>query len=367
MVRGICWLAAVVCWSAVAAAQEASEAPAKPQAADTVEPKDKKPAQEAEPVARELGDGRLIRVRLPLAGNADQHIKGAIERAMAQLKQSTSRDPQRRPVLILELVPTRRQGSFGEGTDFERATSLARYLTSSELSSVKTVAYIPRSIKGHGVLLALACEEIVMAPEAEIGEAGVDEDDRRAVDPLVVSTYQQIAGARKTVPEAIALGMLDRRAEVLKVETDQGTDFVLRGDMAALEKDHTIVSQEVLVPLGSLGNFNGRQGREYGFVKLFAKNEGELARGLGLPPEDVIEDQSLVGDWRPVMVDLTGPITPRTVRQLQSLIGNEIDDHNVNWICLRIDSAGGDLENCLQLAETLSALDSNEVRTSTLR
>ena len=374
MVRGIFWLAAVICWSAIAAAQEAAEAPAEEAAkqelaADAVEPKEEgsakeiEPAQEAGPAARELGDGRLIRVRLPLAGNADQHIKGAIERAMAQLKQSATRDPGRRPVLILELVPTRRQGSFGEGTDFERATSLARYLTSSELSSVKTVAYIPRSIKGHGVLLALACEEIVMAPEAEIGEAGVDEDDRRAVDPLVVSTYQQIAAARKTVPEAIALGMLDRRAEVLKVETDQGTDFVLRGDMAALEKDHTIVSQEVLVPLGSLGNFNGRQGREYGFVKLFAKNEGELARGLGLPPEDVIEDQSLVGDWRPVMVDLTGPITPRTVRQLQSLIGNEIDDHNVNWICLRIDSAGGDLENCLQLAETLAALDSNEVRT----
>jgi membrane-bound serine protease (ClpP class) len=373
MVRGIFWLAAVTCWSAIAAAQEAAEAPAdevaKQQAADAVEPKDEnpakeiEPAKEVEPAARELGDGRLIRVRLPLAGNADQHIKGAIERAMAQLKQSSSRDPGRRPVLILELVPARRQGSFGEGTDFERATSLARYLTSPKLSSVKTVAYIPRSIKGHGVLLALACEEIVMAPEAEIGEAGVDEDERRAVDPLVVSTYQQIAGSRKTVPEAIALGMLDRRAEVLKVETDQGTDFVLRGDMAALEKDHTIVSQEVLVPLGSLGSFNGRQGREYGFVKLFAKNEGELARGLGLPPEDVIEDQSLVGDWRPVMIDLTGPITPRTVRQLQSLIGNEINDQSVNWICLRIDSAGGDLENCLQLAETLSALDSNEVRT----
>ena len=207
------------------------------QAADAVEPKDEKSAKDVEPAARELGDGRLIRVRLPLAGNADQHIKGAIERAMAQLKQSATRDPGRRPVLILELVPTRRQGSFGEGTDFERATSLARYLTSSELSSVKTVAYIPRSIKGHGVLLALACEEIVMAPEAEIGEAGVDEDDRRAVDPLVVSTYQQITAARKTVPEAIALGMLDRRAEVLKVETDQGTDFVFAATWRHWRKD----------------------------------------------------------------------------------------------------------------------------------
>ena len=47
------------------------------------------------------------------------------------------------------------------------------------MAGVKTVAYIPQTIKGHGVLVALACEEIVMNPEAELGEAGVDEKDRR--------------------------------------------------------------------------------------------------------------------------------------------------------------------------------------------
>jgi membrane-bound serine protease (ClpP class) len=308
------------------------------------------------------GDGRLIRVRLPLVGNADAHIKSSIQRAISQLKQSPRPDG-RRPILIFELVPARRQGSYGEGTDFERAVSLARFLTGPELDAVKTVAYIPRTIKGHGVLVALACEEIVMAPEAEIGDAGVDEDDRRHVEPGVVSIYQQIAAARKTVPEALALGMLDRNADVLKVETDEGTEFVLRKDLDALKQNHTIVSEEVLVPSGSLGNFSGRQGREFGFVKLLADDGPSLARGLGLPPEDVIEDQSLVGDWRPVMLQLEGPITPRKVRQLQTLIGSEISDHQVNWIGLRIDSSGGDLENCLQLADTLAELDSNEVRT----
>ena len=70
-----------------------------------------------------------------------------------------------------------------------------------------------------------------------------------------------------------------------------------------------------------------------------------------------------MGDWRPVMLELEGPITPRKVRQLQTLIGSEINDHQVNWIGLRIDSTGGDLENCLQLADTLAELDANEVRT----
>jgi membrane-bound ClpP family serine protease len=310
-----------------------------------------------------LGEGRLIRVRLPLAGNADAHIKSTIARALAQLNQSPRGDG-RRPILILELAPARRQGNFGEGTDFERAFSLARYLTSSpEMSAVKTVAYLPRSIKGHGVLVALACEEIVMAPDAEFGEAGVDEDQRRAIDEGLVSSYQQITTARRTVPEALAIGMLDRNAEVLKVETDQGTEFVLRDDLDALKQNHTIVSEEILVPRGSLGSFTGREGREFGFVKLLATDPDALARGLALTPEAVIEDQSLVGDWRPVMLDLEGPLTPRKVRQLQTLIGSEISDHQVNWIGLRIDSDGGDLENCLQLAGTLAELDGNEVRT----
>ena len=150
---------------------------------------------------------------------------------------------------------------------------------------------------------------------------------------------------------------------MLKVETDQGTEFVLRKDLDALKQNHTIVSEEVLVPSGSLGNFSGRQGREFGFVKLLADDPRRSPAGLGLPPEAVIEDQSLVGDWRPVMLELEGPITPRKVRQLQTLIGSEIRDHQVNWIGLRIDSTGGDLEDCLQLADTLAELDSNEVQT----
>ncbi len=343
-----------------AASAQGTSGAAKPPVEDSAP--EKRAALRQDAPAASLGDGRLIRVRLPLVGNADAHIKSAIQRAMTQLKQAPRSDG-RRPILILELVPARRQGSFGEGTDFERALALARYLTSTELAAVKTVAYIPQSIKGHGVLVALACEEIVMDPEAEIGEAGADLDTQRAVEPGIVSLYQQIAAARRTIPEAIALSMLDRNRELLKIETDQGTEFILREDLEALQQNHTVVSEEVLVPRGSLGSFSGREGREFGFVKLLAAERNTLARGLALPTEAVVEDQSLVGDWRPVMLELEGPITPRKVRQLQTLIGSEINDRGVNWIGLRIDSSGGDLENCLRLAATLAELDANEVRT----
>jgi membrane-bound serine protease (ClpP class) len=315
---------------------------------------------EAPPRAADLGEGRLIRVRLPLTGNADAHIRSSIQRVVTQLSRLPRREGHR-PTLILELVPQHRD-SYGEGTDFTRALSLVNYLTSPDLAQVKTVAYIPRTIKGHGVLIALACEEIVMSPDAEIGEAAISEDPSRQIDPKVVSSYQEIA-SRRSFPVAIALGMVDRRLEVLKVETDQGIEFILKNQMDGLKKSRTIVKQEILVPAGSLGIFSGRDGREHGFVKLLASDEDSLARGLGLPVQSVKQDQSLVGDWRPVMLAIDGPITRRKVRQLETIIGSEINDRKVNWIGVSIDSAGGELEECRRLAQKLADLNPDEVQT----
>jgi membrane-bound serine protease (ClpP class) len=349
-------LAAVSSVSLAAAKDEKKPAASRPaaEAADTRAAK--RPADNAD-----LGDGRLIRVRLPLAGNADSHIKSAIQRAVAQLGRAPHRD-NRRPTLILELVPQHWQSGHGEGTDFTRALSLANYLTEPETSAVKTVAYIPHTIKGHGVLIALACEEIVMHPDAELGDAAVDEDATRAINPKIVSTYREVAASRRTVPEAIALGMVDRRRGILKVETDQGIEFVGADELDAIKKNHTIVSQDTLVPTGSLGSFPGRQGREFGFVKLLASDNASLARGLNLSPDVFKYDLSLAGDWQPVMIRIEGPITRRKVSQLRTIIGSELE-RKVNWIGVSIDSAGGELDDCLDLANTLAKLDPSEVET----
>ena len=343
------------------AAVENKDAASEPQAADAADPAPAPAKPAADAPEADLGQGRLIRVRLPITGNADTHIKTAIDRAVDQLTRLPRRDD-RRPALILEIVPDRRRTQFGEGTDFTRALSVADHLMRKELAPVKTIAYIPRTVKGHAVLVALACEELVMHPDAELGEAGYDEDGPRGIDSKTVSAYQHIAGARP-VPEAIALGMVDRRLQVLKVETDQGIEFVLADELEALKRNHTIVSSEPLVPAGSMASFSGRDGREYGFVKLLASDRKALARGLVLEPNAVIEDQSLVGDWREVMLSIEGPITQRKVRQLNTLMGTQLRDRRVNWIGITIDSTGGELEDCLRLADTIAEYDANEVQT----
>ena len=110
------------------------------------------------------------------------------------------------------------------GSEFGAAHDLADFLSSDELNAADTVAYLPKPIQGHAVLAALACQEIIMADDASIGAAGIDE---KTISDTLRSAYAEIAGRRRTVPVTVALGMLDPAMEVLRVETDAGnTEFV---------------------------------------------------------------------------------------------------------------------------------------------
>jgi membrane-bound ClpP family serine protease len=299
--------------------------------------------------------GRLIRVPLPIVGNADTHVIAAARKALADMPPGEGR-----PVLVLEFSSSDNQ--TGQGSDFERSLKLARHLSSRESSAAKTVAYIPQSLKGHAVLAAMACEEIVMAPEAVIGEAGLDEPAEEMTDPTVRSGYREIANRRRTIPAEVALAMLDKSVELLKVETEVSPEFVLKGDLDELKQRHTIQSQQVLSPPGQFALFTGREARELGFVKYLPADRAALARALSLPPEALDDDPSLAGAWRPVRISLEGPITTSLVSRTQRTIDNQIRAHKVNFICLSIDSPGGSLSDSMNLANYLADQDPAQVR-----
>ncbi len=300
--------------------------------------------------------GRLIRVPLPITGNIDIQVRRNIERAINDFKGGAQR-----PVLLLELIPA--QNKFGEGSNFGRALDLAQYLTGPELSGVKTVAFVPKSIHGHGVLVALACEELVMAPEAELGAAGVDEVAKKGIDPTHRAAYRQIAGQRRTVPPEVALGMLDKELEVLKVDTEVSTEYVLRSDLAALRARHNVQAESLFKRPGEYGLFTGRQGREAGFVKYLAADLPTLAKALSLPPSAVDEDPSSGGAWRPIQVSIKGPINGAQTSRVQRMIEDRMRDDDVNFICLRLESPGGSLNDSVTLANFLAGLDRSQVRT----
>jgi membrane-bound ClpP family serine protease len=305
------------------------------------------------------GRGALVSIPLPIPGGNAELVKAKITRAVERLTDSAQPGGER-PVLVLELKPA--ASTSGESTSFEAALTLALYLM-EDISSVQTVAYLPQTVKGHGVLVAMACEQIVMAPDAEIGEAGITAARAERINPIMVDSYRHVAVQRGTIPEWLAVGMLDPSVEVLKVKLEDGTpQFVTGDELEQLKEEHEVAEEEAVIRRGTLGNFAGREASQLGFVKYLTDDRDDLAAAFGLPPSALVEGQATLGEWKPVWVEVDGPITPRKERQLANIVGEQ-RQRGVNWIGVRLNSDGGDIEACLAMAQTLARQDPSEIRT----
>jgi membrane-bound serine protease (ClpP class) len=304
----------------------------------------------AEPEATGAPETVTLPLQLPITGTRDTLVRGAILRQLDRLE---SRLPQR-GLLVLRFDAA---ADDAAASDFGRALDLARFLTSPRLSGVKTVAWLPGGAQGHAVLVALACDEIVMAADAVLGPAAAAE---AGIDEAMRAAYREIASRRRTVPPPVAVGMLDPALEVLRVSTDDGEEFVTREGLQAVKDRVAVVNVEPLAPAPVA--LVGRRARELGFVSKLAGSPAELARGLGIDERALAGDPSLAGGWQGVLVTLAGVIGPDAVARTRSRIERAVAD-GANFVCLRIDSAGGVPEQSLVLANWLAGLDATRVRT----
>jgi membrane-bound ClpP family serine protease len=302
--------------------------------------------------------GQTIRITLPLLDEeAVKRVKGAVGQALEKARAQGAR-----AVLIFEFDVPPGAAPGGRGSDFGLAYDLAKFLSGKDLNAATTVAYLPQSIQGHAVLVALACDEIIMAKKAEtIGAAGVDEE---VVGETHVSAYREIAGRRRTLPVELALGMLRPADDVLMVQTETGTEYVTAAGLEELRKHHAIRSQKLLIPKGQPWKPTGAELRALGFVMRLAADRRDVADALGLRPQSVGEDPLQGDKWRAVRVDLRGPLEAEKVDQAERLIQEQVHLHKKNFICLWIDSAGGPPDECLRLADFLAFdVDPAAVRT----
>lgn len=297
--------------------------------------------------------GYLIRIPLPISGNIDERVMRATDRVINGLSEG-----QDRPIIVYEFWPA--EGESGQGSrQFERSLSLARYLSSENINRVKTVAYLPRTIQGHALLPVMACEQIIMHPDAEIGDAGIDEE---SIDPSVRSAYADIAEKGGTIPVAMALSMLDKDLVLYKIELFGGGErYVLKEELADFENE--IPREEKIVEQGNFGRFTGKEMRiDHGLVNFLAEDRTEVARLLKVP-DGSLELALLDRSWNAVRVDCTGPMTDRLASETERLIGNAIRNDDANLIIIYLDSGGGSLSSSVRLANYLAGQDSSKVRT----
>jgi len=290
-------------------------------------------------------------VQLPLTGTRDTQLKSAIMRRVDDLRSGGGQ----RGVLVLEFRAGDDAGALP--SDFGRAFEVARFLGDDRLAGVKTVAFLPEGARGHAVLVALACEEIVMPGDAVLGPANAEEP---SVDAAMRAGYAQVAARRRTVPPALALALLDPEARVVRATTDAGERFVEDRELDAVRRESAVLDVQQIGPAPLA--LTGRRARELGIVRLLAATPAELARGLRIDEASLRGDPGSAGGWNAAQVVLSGPITADAVARTKRNIDEALRD-GANFICLRIDSPGGDPEQSLVLATWLAALDPARVRT----
>jgi membrane-bound ClpP family serine protease len=293
----------------------------------------------------------VVPVRLPITGTRDTEVEAAVVRQLDRLRSN----PTERGLLVLRFVTA--DGEAAGGSDFGRALGLARFLADERLARVKTVAWLPDGASGHAVLVALACDEIAIGPEAVLGPAG---RDGQPVDATTRAGYAEVAARRRTVPPAIAVGMVDPAARVLRLSTEDGERFVAAADADAVRRQVTVLAEEPLEPVPL--SFDGRRGRSLGVVQILASSPEELARGLGVAPAAIADDPALAGGWTAARITLSGAITPQSIERTRARIERAVAD-GANFIWLWIDSPGGLPEQSLVLANSLAGLDPARVRT----
>lgn len=296
-----------------------------------------------------------------LEGAIDDRTIGRVQRIGLAL-QNRAQQEGRQGVLVLQIMRGSSQSHNVQG--------LANYL-SKELAELKKVAWIPENLTGNNVIIALACNDIVMHENAALGDIGLgkvlDQDEQTFVVNLVHRLHNN------KLSEALVLGMMDPGKEVIQVQIQTGEppnesvetrlvlpaelDRLQRVERAAIPRHHTVKNP------GRAGTFTGSQALNDGFlVSTTAESRQDVLEIYHLPREAMREDPA--GGEAPVvrLIKIDGAIEPI----LQGFVTRQIDravSGGANLLIFEIDSPGGEVFASIAIANAIADLESQKVRT----
>ena len=298
---------------------------------------------------------------LTISGTVDDAMFGKVNRTALAL-QTRAQQEKRRGVLVLEIL----SGS----SRFDQVLGLAKFLA-TELPSLTTVAFIPEKLTGNHVVLALACKEIIMRPEAELGDISLgtplDPNEQAFVVNLVTNHRHN-----NKLNEALVLGMIDRQKEILWVQVELGkkpnssreSRVVSRAGYDDLAKAGAqILDVKTIKEAGSPGVFSGERARGYNILVMHtAQSRDEVATLYRLPREAMRQDATTGEAPKAMIIKIDNMIEPI----LEQFVMRQIDralSTGVNLLIFEIDSPGGYALTSMNLANEIADLSNKKVRT----
>lgn len=298
--------------------------------------------------------GQFVTITSPI----DDVVYGRVSNAALKLQAEAAQSGQK-AVLVLQISPGASQ--------FHQVQGLAKFLTSSQIGQVTTVAWVPENLTGPHVLLALACREVVMPDDVQIGDlsrgARLDPDEEQAC--LAIAQKR----LNPKVTPALVRGLIDPQQAIyrIRIKMDNGATesrIVTREELEEIRKTNAVIEEAATVKeAGSPGIFTGKGARGWDvLVTHFADGRAAVGELYGLPREaqrEAVANQA----WQQVrVIRIQGLIDP----MLESFLVRQIhhaEADGVQVLIFELDSSGGHLLPSITLAFAIAELDPQKIRT----
>jgi membrane-bound serine protease (ClpP class) len=281
------------------------------------------------PAAAKQTPGRFFTVSEPITSETTVQLRSATRQF---IDANAARGLE--PILVFEF----RSGETAPGaSEFGSTRTLARYISREIAGADVRIAYVPERLTGYAVLAALACNEIVMGPDASLGPITPDGEP---VDPDIREFLRSLAVERGRDPNLL-LGMLDRQADLRVVRTaDKQVHYVMAEDLATFKTTQHMIEEAPAWEGGQRGVLTAKRAREQGFAQLIAATPHEVAAHYNIAGQSTVNDPTLGQEVKPVWIQIQGPID--TVKK--SYLSRRIEQarqEKVNLVFFQIDSPGG--------------------------
>ncbi|MFM7056129.1 MAG: NfeD family protein [Planctomycetota bacterium] len=297
--------------------------------------------------------GRFLTLPSPLTETA----LATLQNSLVALRDRATAES-RPAVLVLEIAP----GSSRPGL----IRDTLNLLMSAEYSSVRLAAWVPAPLNGNQTVLALACHEIILHPQASLGNIGRGQptaaDDQQF--------YQTLGDSRRNpgLSRGVIRAMLENssglyRVRIRDVAGLEQTRLLAADELQTLRQQPLEILDTVIIrEAGNPTQFTAEDCQRFGILsRQTAKNRPEVAELLRLPQESLREDST---------------VAPRSARLLQihGAIGMAMGDfarreirraraEKVGVLIVEIDSPGGSKDIAEDLALLLSDIPPEDMQT----
>lgn len=296
--------------------------------------------------------GQFVTITSPIT---DAQV-GRVGNVALELQAKADREG-RKAVLVLEIPPgTSRMGQVSD---------LARRLTSSDLSGTRVIAWLPETVTGNHAIIALACNEIIMDPDASLGDIGrgqtVADVDQQLIHALT-------ARRNFRVQRGVIQAMMDPKTELRRVLVQRpgqspNYEFMTTADMRNLPDDLIRTETETINEVGQIGLFKAHEADKLGFlVTAMATSRSEVATLYKLPVQAMREKSKARDGLKAAVIEMHEAIEERTEAFLIRNI-REAMKSGCEVIVFDIDSPGGLAEVSFSLADHIRELDPEKVTT----